>query len=97
MSKLGSRKWYKEVDAITQQAAMEIRAAFEKMVRGLPEDAAPQMALELVIGKLGSMTETPPIDWFMQLIMEDPDIKETYWAAVAAQPLPPRKGRPSRI
>ena len=76
---------------------MQIRAALEKMIDALPEDAAPQMALELVIWELGSMTETPPIDWFMQLIMEDPDIREAYWAAVAAQPLPPRKSRPAVI
>ena len=90
MGKMGSQNWETEVDAITHRTAMEIRAAFEKMQRDLPEGAAPQMAVELVVRKLGGMTETQPIDWFMQLIMEDPDIRETYWAAVAAQPLPPR-------
>lgn len=62
------------------------------MVEELPAGAAPQMAIERVITTLA--VRQP---WFMRLIMEDPDIREAYAAAVASIPikLPGSKASPN--
>jgi hypothetical protein len=51
------------------------------MVDDLRENEAPQGALECVVVRL---VELQP--FFMRLIMEDADLRETYWAAVARLP-----------
>lgn len=82
MSKMGSSPWHKAVDRETRRTAKEISAALDKMVGRLPKGAAPQMSIELVVRELAGKQP-----WFMQLIMEDTDIREAYWAATAEQPL----------
>jgi hypothetical protein len=54
------------------------------MVADLPEEAASQMALELVIVTLADLQPE-----FMRLIMEDENIRESYYAAVARRPVTP--------
>jgi len=77
-----------QVDRATDRAAAQISLALDKMVGSLPEGAAPQMAFEVVVRKLVMLQP-----WFMALIMEDTDIRETYAAEVARMPVnKPGKG-----
>jgi hypothetical protein len=69
------------VDRVVRRTAASISDAMDKMVRDLPDDAAPQMALELVVDRL---TQMQP--WFLELIMEDHNFRETHAAAVARRP-----------
>jgi hypothetical protein len=55
----------------------------ERTAASIPENAAPQAAIERVIRGLAALRQP----WFMQLIMEDPDIREAYYEAVASTPL----------
>ena len=77
----GTDKWSKAIDRVVDRTATRISDALDKMVRDLPEGAAPQMALGFVVAEL---TVLQP--WLMQLIMEDVDLRETYDAAVARIP-----------
>jgi hypothetical protein len=54
------------------------------MRTSLPEGAAPQMAIELVIARLANRQP-----WFMRLIMEDEFRREAYEASVARRPATP--------
>lgn len=67
MSKPGSDRWSRETDRIVQRTAKKISAAFDEMVASLPEDAAPQMALELVVSELVprsiSGRSEPSVEW----------------------------------
>jgi hypothetical protein len=71
-----------QVDKVVVRTAKSIAAALDKMVTDLPEGAAPQMAIELVIKKLALLEPS-----LMQLIMEDYDIREAYAEAVASVPI----------
>ena len=83
------RRSNNSVDRITRKTARKISDALEEMVASLPVSAASQMALELVVCELAWKQE-----WFMQLIMEDEDIREAYWAETALLPL--RVKRPKK-
>ena len=75
------------IERVVEQAAKRISAALNRMVADLPPDAASQMALELVIRRLGTLQPQ-----FMRLVMEDHDIREAYASAVAERPARPSKG-----
>jgi hypothetical protein len=77
----------RQLDRVVKQTATSISAAMDKMCRDLPDGAAPQMALELVVDRL---TQLEP--WFLELIMENHNFRETYEAAVARRPA----SRPNR-
>jgi histone H3/H4 len=66
------------VDRIVERTAAQISVALDRMVHALPDECFPQAAIKRVIREL-----VPLQPWYMQLIMEDPDIKETYYKAVA--------------
>jgi hypothetical protein len=85
-------KWDRQVDRVVERTAASISAAMDKMCRELPYPAAPQMTLELVVDRL---TQMQP--WFLDLIMEDHNFRETYEAAVARRPArrPANASRPS--
>jgi hypothetical protein len=70
-----------DTDKIALRTDVAISGALDKMVADLPETVAPQAALEEVVR--GLAIRQP---WFMRLIMEDPDIRETYDATVALMP-----------
>jgi Flp pilus assembly protein TadB len=82
----------RQLDRVVERTAARISAAMDKMCRELPEGAAPQMALERVVDRL---TQLEP--WFLDLIMEDNNFRETYEAAVARRPArrPANASRPS--
>jgi hypothetical protein len=54
-------KWRKKMDRVVTLTAARLRADLDRMVRDLPEEAAPQTALELVIQEL---TQLQP--WFLK-------------------------------
>ena len=66
------------VERIVVRTATTVSAALDRMVYSLPEDAAPQMAVELVVRDL---TARQPR--LMRLIMENPDIRDVYDVAIA--------------
>ena len=67
---------------VVEYAAATISLALDKMIADLPDTAAPQAAVELVVRELAIRRP-----WFMRLIMEDAEIREAYDAAVASTPL----------
>jgi hypothetical protein len=67
---------------VIKHTAATISLALDKMIVDLPDTAAPQAALELVVRELAIRQP-----WFMRLIMEDADIREAYDDAVASTPL----------
>ena len=67
---------------VIEYAAATIILALDKMVADLPDTAAPQAALEVLVRKLAIRQP-----WFMRLIMEDADVREAYDDAVASTPL----------
>jgi hypothetical protein len=69
----------RKIDRAVQRAAAAISKALTKMLVDLPVGAAPEMALERLVEKLASLEA-----W--QLIMDDHDIVEAYYAAVAELP-----------
>jgi hypothetical protein len=71
----------RRIDRAVERTTAKVSRALDDMVLALPEAAAPQMAIELVVRELAQMQP-----WFMRLIMEDPDIRETYAAATAERP-----------
>jgi hypothetical protein len=71
----------RKVDRAVQRAAAAISKAITKMIVDLPKGAAPQTAILYLVGELAGLEA-----WPMQLIMEDRDIREAYYAAVAALP-----------
>ena len=75
---------WRKVDQIVQRAAAEISNAVDKMIADLPPYAAPQMAIERLVRELVSLQVRT-----MQLIMEDPYVRETYEEAVASIPATP--------
>ena len=85
---MGSAKWNRELDYVVKRTAARVSAALDKMVGDLPEGAAPQMAMELVVRELAKRQP-----WLMSLIMENADIREAYAAAVAEQPATARSRR----
>jgi hypothetical protein len=85
---MSDEKWSKQIDRVVTRTAARVSADLDRMVRDLPEGAAPQMALELMIGEL---TQLQP--WFLDLIMEDHNLREAHAAAVARRPAW-RPGRP---
>lgn len=76
--------WNRAIDRAVGRAAKTISTAMDRMVQELPENAAPQTGIEEVVRKLAS---TQP--FLMRLIMEDPNIRESYYAAVAKRPAVP--------
>jgi hypothetical protein len=71
-------------DRIINRTTVRISIELNRMVADLPEEAASQMALELVIVTLADLQPE-----FMRLIMEDENIRESYYAAVARRPVTP--------
>jgi hypothetical protein len=75
------------IDRVVTRAADAISRALDQMVAalpadpGLPADAIPQMALELLVRRL-----VPRQPSRMQLLFEDHDLREAYYDAVAAMP-----------
>ena len=67
---------------VVEYAAATISLALDKMIADLPDTAAPQAAVELVVRELAIRQP-----WFMRLIMEDAEIREAYDDAVASMPL----------
>jgi DICT domain-containing protein len=80
----GSAAWRDAVDRVVERTARDISRAFERMEATLPEGAAAQIAVELVIARLAHLKP-----WFTQLIMEDDEIRESYEASVAERPAKP--------
>ena len=89
--KPGSKRWNDKIDRVVKQTSDRISGAMDEMVVDLPEGAAPQMAIELVVRELAQQQT-----WLMGLIMEDPDIREAYAAAVAELPATGDKRSPGR-
>jgi hypothetical protein len=75
---------FDKADRIINRTAVRISTELNRMVADLPEETAYQMALELVIVTLADLQPE-----FMRLIMEDEDIRESYYAAVARRPVTP--------
>jgi hypothetical protein len=69
------------IDRIAIRTAAKISTHLDGMISALPEDAAPQLAIELVVRELA---KRQPL--LMSLIMEDSVIREAYAAAVAEIP-----------
>jgi len=69
------------VDRVAKKTAQRISRELDQMVAELSPADAPQLALELTVKELAALQP-----WFMRFIMEDPDFKESYWAAVADIP-----------
>jgi hypothetical protein len=78
------RDWRKANRIIDRTAAV-ISKAITKMIVDLPECAAPQMAVECVIRELARSAGQSEA-WLLQLIMEDSDIRESYYSEVAKRP-----------
>jgi hypothetical protein len=74
--------WQHQADRVIDQAAKRISDALDHMECKLPEEAAAQNALEEVVRQLAKRQP-----WFMRLLMEDYDIRETYYASVAERPV----------
>jgi hypothetical protein len=74
-------KWSKQVDRVVKRTAARLSADMDRMVSDLPEGAAPQMALELVIDEL---TQLQP--WSLELIMENHSFREAHESSVAMRP-----------
>ena len=92
MTEIGSAKRHKEIDRVVKRTAKKISAELDKMIDDLPEDAATQQAFELVVSELAGMQP-----WLMSLIMEDPDYREAYAAAVARRPVTITPGKASKV
>jgi hypothetical protein len=73
-----------QVNRIVGQTADRISNAFDRMIERLPEGAAPQRALEEVVIELERRQP-----WLLRLMLEDYDIHEAYYAAVARRPATP--------
>jgi hypothetical protein len=82
----GSSEWSNAVDRVAERTARDISGALKRMINTLPDGAAPQMAIGLVIARLAELEP-----WFMQLIMEDAVLRESYDAAVARRPVKPER------
>jgi hypothetical protein len=77
---------FDKADRIINRTAVRISTELNRMVADLPEEVAAQMAIEQGIIALAELQP-----WFVRLIMEDGDIRESYWAAVARLPVTPRR------
>ena len=75
---LGPKQWRQAIDHAVKRTAAEMSVAMEHMTSQLPKDVPPRIAIGLVVREL---TATQP--GLLQLIMEDPEIKECYWVASA--------------
>jgi hypothetical protein len=78
---IGDAEWSKQLNLVVRRTAARLSATLDQMTRDLPEDAAPQMALEQVLAEL---TLLQP--WFLELIVEDHFFGEAYEEAVAKKP-----------
>jgi hypothetical protein len=70
---------------VIERTARRISAELDRMVADLPEDASPQMAIGQVVSFLADMQP-----WFTDLVMEDPDVRETYADAVSCRTARPQ-------
>jgi hypothetical protein len=68
-------------DRVVARTTARISSALDNMVRTLPDMHSPQLALEFVVRQL-----VPLQPWFMELLMESPDIKESYADEVSRIP-----------
>ena len=75
---LGTKQWRKAIDDAVRRTATEISAAVDHMTYQLPKDVPMHIAIGLVVQELASMQPA-----FMQLVMEDREVKESYWVATA--------------
>jgi hypothetical protein len=75
-------------DRIVSRTARRISRELDSMVNDLPPDAAASAALECVVHELAELQP-----WFMHLLMENSDLKESYFAAVARIPADPKRRR----
>jgi hypothetical protein len=73
-----------KADRIINRTAIRISTELNRMVVDLPEEVAAEMAIEQAIIALADLHP-----WFMRLIMEDENIRESYYAAVARRPVTP--------
>jgi hypothetical protein len=64
------------------------------MIEDLPDGAAPENAIEAVIVELAEQQKHIRHAWLLSLIMNDPEIRESYEAAVARRPAHDTLGRP---
>ena len=78
---IGDEKWSKQIDRVVMRTAARISADLDRMVRDLPEGAAPEMALGRMIDELTQMQPR-----FLELIMEDRPFSEAHEAAVSRRP-----------
>jgi hypothetical protein len=78
-------KDFARADARALRAAVKISDELSRMVRDLPETVAMQYVLNTTI--LPELIQRQPI--IMQLIMEDYDTREAYYAALARIPATP--------
>jgi hypothetical protein len=76
------RDWKSAIRIIDRTVAV-IATALSKMTGDLPASVASQMAIELVIRRLARSEE---IEWQMQLIMEDHNVREAYYSEIAKRP-----------
>jgi hypothetical protein len=77
---------FDKADRIINRTAVRISNELNRMVADLPEEFATQQAIEEIIVALADLHP-----WLVRLIMEDGDIRESYWAAVARRPVTPRR------
>lgn len=75
-------KDFARADARALRAAVKISNELDRTIRDLPETVAPQYVLETII--LPELMRRQR--WLMQLIMEDYDTREAYYAALARVP-----------
>lgn len=75
---------FNKADRIINRTAVRISTELNRMFADLPEEFAPQLAIEEVIVALADLHP-----WLMRLIMEDENIRESYYAAVARRPVTP--------
>ncbi|MER8438331.1 hypothetical protein NKH36_00010 [Mesorhizobium sp. M1312] len=71
----------KKINRIIARTARRISSELDRMRADLPEEAAPQMALELVLRRL-----VPLQPAFMTLIMEHEDFREAFESALSMIP-----------
>jgi hypothetical protein len=67
---------------VVERTAVSISLALDKMVADLPENSAPQMALEGLVAELARLQP-----WLLRFMMEDAVVREAYDSAVAMTPL----------
>jgi hypothetical protein len=76
---------WRKTNRIIDRTADTISKAISKMLDDLPQCAAPQMAIELVVRRL-AMSADYSEAWLLRLIMEDHNVREAYYSEIAKRP-----------